>query len=138
MMADVKMRNAFSAMDQICGDLPYTAEDQYYEMLDNIAIAVVDYRVSHGLSQAQLADQLGVSQAMISKYESGDYNISLKALVELFDKLSIPLDVRFGADLSNSSEDRETKMHYSKYRKMQVNNAVSSPEENQGIPQSAA
>lgn len=103
-MANIEMKNAFASMNQICGDLPHTAEDRYYEMLDSISIAVVDYRAAHGLSQRQLAEQLGVSQAMVSKYESGDYNISLKALIELFDKLSIEMDIRIGEAAHPQSE----------------------------------
>lgn len=112
-MTDIIMKNAFEAVEQICDGLPYTAEDRYYEMLDNISIAVVEYRVSHNLSQQQLAAQIGVSQAMVSKYESGDYNISLKALVELFDKLSIPFELKFGDALNRQADTVESGISYS-------------------------
>ena len=95
-MSNANMINAFDALDRICGSVPYTAEEHYYEILDEVSIALVDYRIAHNLSQKQLADVLGISQAMVSKYESGDYNISLKALIELFAKLSIPLNISIG------------------------------------------
>jgi len=129
MMADIQMKNAYSVMAQICGDLPYTAEDRYYEMLDSISIAVVDYRVSHGLSQKQLADKLGVSQAMVSKYESGDCNISLKALIELFDKLAISFDIRFGDSSLNQADTRAPHMHYLKYNTVQLDETTHSLDE---------
>ncbi len=98
-----------------------TNEARYYDTLNNIAIAVADYRYDHGLTQSDLAKRLGVTQAMVSKYESGDYNISLKAAFELFEKLglrfscqidppanvngSVPEEVRFS---SVGSQDNQT------------------------------
>ena len=106
-MANVTMKDAFKAMNEICGDLPYTADDRYYETLDNISIAIVNYRIAHHLSQQQLADYLRISQAMVSKYESGDYNISWKALFDLFDKLAIPFELKFNP--TAESEDSPAK-----------------------------
>lgn len=91
-MLNSKMTNAFDVIDSIAEGMPYTWEDRYYELLDRISVAIVDFRVANNLSQKQLAERLEISQAMVSKYESGDYNISLKALVELFDKLDISLN----------------------------------------------
>ena len=67
-MSNSILKSANEVMNTIFGDLPYTAEDRYYEILNNISIAVVDYRVKHGFSQKQLAEMLDVSQAMVSKY----------------------------------------------------------------------
>ena len=97
-MAGVKMRDAYQVIDEICGDLPYTFEDKYYDALNNISVALVDYRIAHHLSQKQLADKLGMSQAMISKYESGDNNFSLKTLFELLGKLKIDFDLHIGKE----------------------------------------
>ena len=83
------LQDAFEAMNRLFGEPSETAEGRYYELLDRIAIAVVEYRMEHKLSQKMLAEQLNISQAMVSKYESGDYNISLKSLVELFDRLGL-------------------------------------------------
>lgn len=94
-MSNSILKSANEVMNTIFGDLPYTSEDRYYEILNNISIAVVDYRIKHGFSQKQLAEKLDVSQAMVSKYESGDYNISLKALVSLLDKLNINMSIDF-------------------------------------------
>ena len=48
-------------------------EYRYYDLLDKISVCLVNYRVKRGMSQTELARQLGVSQTMISKYESGDW-----------------------------------------------------------------
>lgn len=78
-----------------------SAEVRFYSMQNKIAIAVVEYRYHHGLTQTQLAKQLGVTQAMVSKYESGEYNFSLKTAYELFDKLGM----RFDCSISESPAD---------------------------------
>jgi len=81
-----------------------TAEGRFYEAQNNIAIAVSEYRYVHKMTQTALAEKLGVSQAMIAKYESGSYNISLKAAFELFDKLGLRFSCKIEdeAALTNS------------------------------------
>lgn len=69
---------------------------RYYATLDKIAIAICEYRRERNLSQTALAKRLGITQAMVSKYESGDYNISLKALFELLGALGISFDLNIG------------------------------------------
>ena len=66
-----------------------SAESRYYDALNAIAVAVAEYRYSHHLTQTDLAKHLSITQAMVSKYESGDYNISLKAAFDLFDKIGM-------------------------------------------------
>ena len=75
-----------------------SAMSRYYDAQNKIAIAVAEYRYNHKLTQTALADKLGVTQAMVSKYESGDYNISLKAAFELFDKLGMRFDCAIEKD----------------------------------------
>lgn len=113
-MSNSILKSANEVMNTIFGDLPYTAEDRYYEILNNISIAVVDYRVRHGFSQKQLAEMLDVSQAMVSKYESGDYNISLKSLVSLLDKLNIRMSIDFDG-VSAVSEPELKESPYLRY-----------------------
>ena len=85
--------NVYNAIDlprQLFPDTDFdTALGRFYEAQNNIAIAVSEYRYKHNLTQTALADLLGVTQAMVSKYESGSYNISLKAAYELFDRLGM-------------------------------------------------
>ena len=113
-MSNSILKSANEVMNTIFGGLPYTADDRYYEILNNISIAVVDYRVKHGFSQKQLAEKLDVSQAMVSKYESGDYNISLKALVSLLDKLNIRMSIDFDG-VSAVSEPELKESSYVRY-----------------------
>lgn len=69
-------------------------EFNYYEIMGAVSRSVVEYRVEHHMNQKQLSELLGVSQSMVSKYESGDYNISIRALNELCARLGFHLDVR--------------------------------------------
>ena len=73
-----------------------SSEYLYYDTLGKISAELVNYRIKHGLSQADLAKILGVTQAMVSKYESGDYNISLKTTIELFSKLGVFFSFNIG------------------------------------------
>ena len=50
-----------------------------------------EYLLSHGLSQKQLAKQLGVSQAYISAIESKERSMSVKTIKNFTDKLGITL-----------------------------------------------
>ena len=45
-------------------------EEQKY----NIVKKIIDYRIKEGLTQADLAKQIGVSQQHISKIESGEFS----------------------------------------------------------------
>lgn len=63
----------------------------YYGMLADISVALVEYRMKRKMSQNQLAETLGVTQAMISKYESASYNISLQALTHICHILNLRL-----------------------------------------------
>lgn len=55
-------------------------EEAYIEVLSKAAMFFADYRYESKLTQEELAEKLGVAQAMVSKLESGDCNISLKNL----------------------------------------------------------
>lgn len=48
-------------------------------------------RRSLGLSQKKLAEKMNVSQSMVSKWESGDYNFSIKILSQIADILDLDL-----------------------------------------------
>lgn len=53
------------------------------------------WRVDHKMTQKQFAELLGVTQAMVSKWESGEYNFTIKTLAQLSDKLGIEMDQLF-------------------------------------------
>lgn len=61
---------------------------EYKEMLFIISKEVVKYREEKKLTQTQLGEKMGIKQEMVSKIESGNYNPSVKFLVEIWSKLS--------------------------------------------------
>ena len=66
-----------------------------YKIYYQISTAIFDYRQEKGLSQKKLAAILGVTQAMVSKLESGDYNYSVEQLWKISQKLGFKLNISF-------------------------------------------
>jgi len=46
-------------------------------------------RIEMGMNQKQFAKMMGVTQGMISKWESGKYNFTIKTLDEIYDRLGL-------------------------------------------------
>lgn len=57
----------------------------------DIAAEISTARIAKGLSQQELADTLGVSQALVSRWENGDVNFTLQTLVRIALKLDIKM-----------------------------------------------
>jgi len=66
-----------------------------YDIYYKISTAIFKYRIKHNLSQKKLAEKLGVTQAMVSKLESGDYNYTIEQLWKISQKLGLSFDVMF-------------------------------------------
>jgi len=73
-----------------------------YDIYYDISTAVFNYRTAHKLTQNELAEKLGVTQPMVVKYESGDYNFTLEKLYDLCQKLDLNLSVDIGNRCSGS------------------------------------
>lgn len=65
------------------------------KLLVDIACEFIKYRAKNGLTQKDLADKLNVSQTMISKLESGDYNPTVKTLFDIAKKLCWNFKIEF-------------------------------------------
>ena len=61
-----------------------------------LANKLTEMREQMGLTQAELAKKMGVSQQLISKIESGDDNISLETLVKFVYILGMTLKIGVG------------------------------------------
>lgn len=76
-------------------DIP--AEELEADMLlADIAGKISAERIKRGLSQQAFADLLGVTQSQVSKIENGDNNFTIRRLVSIAHKLSMPLKILFG------------------------------------------
>ena len=62
--------------------------------LSEISSTIVKNRISLEMTQEDFAEFLGVSQSMVSKWESEDYNFSIKGLAQIAEKLDLDLKVR--------------------------------------------
>lgn len=60
-----------------------------------ISARIALWRVEHNMTQKQFAEYVGVTQAMVSKWESGEYNFTVKTMAELCDKLGLDLNQLF-------------------------------------------
>lgn len=69
-------------------DKKFQSELEYIEILYIISTNIENYRKKYNMSQKQLAEKLEITQEMVSKLESGKSNISVKKLVEIWNKLS--------------------------------------------------
>lgn len=73
------------------------------DCLANISSAIVKKRIELNLSQKEFAEKLNISQSMVSKWESSDYNFTIKTLAEIAVKLNMQLHV----ELSDYTSDNE-------------------------------
>lgn len=62
------------------------------DILVDISSKLINYRINNNLTQKELANRLQISQPMVSKLESGDYNPTIGLLW----KVSKKLDWKFG------------------------------------------
>ena len=84
--------------DYLNGRLKDDNFKEEYDKLDDeysFAIALIETRNKKKLSQKQLAEKTGMTQADISKIESGNRNLSIRTLQRLADGLDIDLKIQF-------------------------------------------
>lgn len=83
-----------------------TSKDKKYnQIMVKISIKILEERKKRGMSQNEFADFMGVSQSMIAKWESGQYNFTFKKLAEIIAKLDINFEIVF----SKNNDDVEIK-----------------------------
>lgn len=62
-------------------------------LLGQISASIVKKRIELGMTQNEFASYMDVSQGMVSRWEGGDYNFSIKTLADVAEKLELELDV---------------------------------------------
>lgn len=87
-------------------------------LLVDIASEFIKYRALHDISQKELAGRLEISQAMVSKLESGDYNPTVRFLFEISRKLDWDFSLNINSHIdaagyhySTSSDDKKLPMY---------------------------
>jgi len=61
------------------------------KLLDNLAMNVRYFRLKHGLSQEQLAEQCGLHRTYIGSIERGERNATLSTLEVLSETLNVSI-----------------------------------------------
>lgn len=68
------------------------------KILGNVSASIARKRIKYNMTQKEFAGYMCVSQGMVSKWEGGDYNFSIKTLADIAEKLDmelvVDLDVR--------------------------------------------
>lgn len=78
---------------------PFSPEEVMYVSLQaSISAEITMKRLELGMNQKQFAKHMGVSQTIISRWENGDANFTLKSLVDIASKLNIPLQSPFAVN----------------------------------------
>ncbi|HZK72275.1 MAG TPA: helix-turn-helix domain-containing protein [Clostridia bacterium] len=99
-MDKIVLKSAWNLLDNVSDD---NDKEEYglYDIYYSISIKIFDYRMEKGLSQKQLGEILGITQVMVSKLESGEYNPTVEQLWKVSKKL--------GWDFRVVLEDNEAK-----------------------------
>ena len=58
-----------------------------------VAVQLIAYRAEHALSQAVLANRLGIAQSAVARLESGEHNPSFPTLLRLSEALKIEVAI---------------------------------------------
>ena len=85
----------------------HPGEEVYYEILCDFGIALVEYRRKHHMKQEDLAQMLHVSQAMVSKYENGTFNLSLRTMCDICAQIGYQLQVSIAGGASSNEEPKD-------------------------------
>lgn len=85
-MDKIVLKSAWDLLEKVSDD---NDKEEYglYDIYYSISTKIFDYRMEKGLSQKQLAEILGITQAMVSKLESGEYNPTVEQLWKVSKKL---------------------------------------------------
>lgn len=83
------MKTFDEVLTQDLKDLEFRARWERTALARAVANRVIGYRTQHGLSQGELADQLGMKQPQIARLESAEHNPTIDTLIKLVNALDI-------------------------------------------------
>lgn len=80
------------------------------KLLTKISTAITKARLEKNMTQKEFAEFLDVSQGMVSKWESSDYNYTIESLANICDKLDYEIDITISKnDVMSFSEPQYKK-----------------------------
>lgn len=90
LLALTKLLSFLLKVPELIGELADESTKARFELDDilyDISMKIFDFRTKKGWTQKQLAEKLGIKQAMVSKLESGQYNPTIEQLWKISKKL---------------------------------------------------
>lgn len=79
-----------------------------------VTTSIIKERKRLGLDQKEFANKLGVSQSLISRWENGNSNFTIKSLSEIAAKLDMCLDVKIRRKIEIKQIDKYETNNYIK------------------------
>lgn len=92
------MKNKVNQLIEVMSQTLSLSDIVAAEQLAKISSAIVSNRLERGMSQKQFAEFIGVSQGMISKWESGEYIFTIEDLAKICNKLNLDLEEYYSFD----------------------------------------
>ena len=80
------------------------------------------------MTQAQLAELLGISQQEISRYERGEVKAPINYIIDLANACQVSVDLILGHDASNTSLSETEQRILSLYSKLSDENKIKAEE----------
>ena len=106
-MSDKDLKPAIDFLNEFASD---EAKERFEldDILYDISMRIFNYRTENKLSQKELANKLEVTQAMVSKLESGQYNPSIEQLWKISKKLNLNFAVSLDPKEDNKTDVWDT------------------------------
>ena len=75
----------------------YISKSDIYaaSVISKVSAFIINYRYKTGMTQKEFAKFMGVTQGMISKWESAEYNFSVESIAQIAEKLGVTVDITF-------------------------------------------
>lgn len=75
----------------------YISKSDIYaaSVIAKVSAFIINYRYKTGMTQKEFAKFMGVTQGMISKWESAEYNFSVESIAQIAEKLGVTVDITF-------------------------------------------
>lgn len=111
MSQQISLSSAYDYLEKLTSEMS-ASKLYYYDILYTLSTTVLENRLKREMTQKDFAKLLGISQAMVSKYESGDYNFTVKQICKICEKLNLSPDLSLSN--LNTSEKNEYRNSASK------------------------
>ena len=102
-----------ATVSDLFSDIP-DDEKKELHLKGKIAAAITNKRYELNMNQNEFAKKMGVSQTMVSKWESGDYNFTCDSLEKLLSKIGFTLSIE-AKNIINYKSIYKSKVNKSKY-----------------------